>query len=1000
MEVEHKSQADAGSYSKAPKAELDAALAKNYVGVRFQQGKPILDRELNLLGALSNSQQLAQRYIGNGVPDGDDGFLISNIMIDANDFTIKKGRCLVNGYEAVLDADTTYKQQPLINEASDFNFADGSESIYDVHLHVDTREVSSVQDPALQNDGDIGFETSLREKVVWKVLVTKTGTLTDENMSDLCLLAQVDTKNSTPDNKRVTDRRVTGLTLAQIRQRISETPEDLTLNTLKVKNRVDVGTATPSPPPDTSQTLTAARNAANAARAAVGAITNLYDALNKPEVLNPLQSMGGLSLDALKQNAQTAKTAAQTAQRAVDEATNGDASQVLAAARTAAEQANIAANATQEAAEPMLTMARGIRQHGGSNPQLMKVAELIQAQSNPIAQSIDDAKRAATDAVTNANALDAALSNIRTKPTVPGTAALAVSGDSYMFGDLKCAGRVGIGTMEPTATLHVGGGKSVRYELGAGNKLSLGGNGSLEVDAPNIVGGRFTVTDSGNVGIGIPEPKATLHVAGGKGDLVATEGDFKIGDDDIRLKVGVDTKTGEVRLRAEGGASKLILGSGKSDALTIAEMVRAVSAPVVAPPSPEAAIKAANDAAEAGRRMSDVTERYCVQYRDAAQQLAKASPETAASLSKQLEGMIESYKSATQSIEQAKAAAGRAREKSNSPRDVPPEVVATAASIGQAVEQCNDVAQGKLPEIEFGNVTINYDSVKKSQEQLLRSMDEASGASQAARTEADKLTQAVSDYDQAGEVAQPSETRSAYLTVTGDLYLSGKLTMQKSLVTLGTPKDTQAQLGEVVGAIGFYGYNQSHAQLSYRAGNNHQGYFEFVECSADDPSLTYKVDGNHPLTTVRGIFTSTPSDLAENHLSDLDLSAGDVVCLDPHADRIIPTAKANETMALGVVSTKPGFLLNDGAQSQELPPGTLAYPVALCGRVPCKVTDENGAIRRGDLLTSSSTPGHAMKAAPISVEGHDFYRPATIIGKALEAHDAGKGVIEIFITLC
>ncbi len=42
-------------------------------------------------------------------------------------------------------------------------------------------------------------------------------------------------------------------------------------------------------------------------------------------------------------------------------------------------------------------------------------------------------------------------------------------------------------------------------------------------------------------------------------------------------------------------------------------------------------------------------------------------------------------------------------------------------------------------------------------------------------------------------------------------------------------------------------------------------------------------------------------------------------------------------------------------------PGVSATRLALTGRVPVKITGENGAIEPGDLLTTSSTPGHAMK---------------------------------------
>jgi hypothetical protein len=73
---------------------------------------------------------------------------------------------------------------------------------------------------------------------------------------------------------------------------------------------------------------------------------------------------------------------------------------------------------------------------------------------------------------------------------------------------------VGIGITGPTHALHVGVGKSVRHELGPDQKLSLGGNGAFEIDAPNIVGGRFVVSNGGNVGIGAPDPQEKLVVDG------------------------------------------------------------------------------------------------------------------------------------------------------------------------------------------------------------------------------------------------------------------------------------------------------------------------------------------------------------------------------------------------------------------------------------------------------------------------------------------------------
>ena len=61
--------------------------------------------------------------------------------------------------------------------------------------------------------------------------------------------------------------------------------------------------------------------------------------------------------------------------------------------------------------------------------------------------------------------------------------------------------------------------------------------------------------------------------------------------------------------------------------------------------------------------------------------------------------------------------------------------------------------------------------------------------------------------------------------------------------------------------------------------------------------------------------------------------------------------------------------------------------------MPCEVTAENGPIRVGDLLLTSSTAGHAVKGADRS------RMLGAVVGKALEPLAEGKGVIEVLVTL-
>ena len=75
-----------------------------------------------------------------------------------------------------------------------------------------------------------------------------------------------------------------------------------------------------------------------------------------------------------------------------------------------------------------------------------------------------------------------------------------------------------------------------------------------------------------NLGIGNKTPQSQLDIAASHWDLTNTEGDFRIGNDNYRLKIGVSTGgagAGDVRIRAQGGSNSLILGSGTKDVLKI-----------------------------------------------------------------------------------------------------------------------------------------------------------------------------------------------------------------------------------------------------------------------------------------------------------------------------------------------------------------------------------------------------------------------------------------------
>ena len=136
-------------------------------------------------------------------------------------------------------------------------------------------------------------------------------------------------------------------------------------------------------------------------------------------------------------------------------------------------------------------------------------------------------------------------------------------------------------------------------------------------------------------------------------------------------------------------------------------------------------------------------------------------------------------------------------------------------------------------------------------------------------------------------------------------------------------------------------------------------------------------------STFNTVFAKATSaqyaDLAEIYTSDSEYAAGTVVVFGGDQEITASTEYAQTSVA-GVVSTNPAYLMNSAADGQ---------PVALQGRVPCRVV---GNIRKGDLITSSTTPGVATRLDPAD------WQPGVVIGKALANYNSNvEGVIEAVV---
>lgn len=150
--------------------------------------------------------------------------------------------------------------------------------------------------------------------------------------------------------------------------------------------------------------------------------------------------------------------------------------------------------------------------------------------------------------------------------------------------------------------------------------------------------------------------------------------------------------------------------------------------------------------------------------------------------------------------------------------------------------------------------------------------------------------------------------------------------------------------------------------------------------------VTIQLDG------ASGQVITDGADCAENFAvqPDVSLQAGMVMVMAEDG-RLCPSHNAYDKKVVGVISGagdfQPGIILDGRKDSKN------HQPIALNGKVYCRVDATDKAVTMGDLLTSSTTPGHAMKADdPLRAFG-------SVIGKALGTLNSGCGLVPVLISL-
>jgi hypothetical protein len=176
---------------------------RSYIGVRLQQGVPLVDADWNEAHDVRKFevQAFLKWFVGNGVPEGNDGFRIAALDPAAmEDFVVRRGvgtapdgtnnvdrglrhvgRCLVDGMDVLIAEDLTFRDQPLhvsqggaatalattwgVPTIAEVPNVTGTIAVY---LDVWERLVTPMEDPRLVHSG-LGVESCARLKREWVV---------------------------------------------------------------------------------------------------------------------------------------------------------------------------------------------------------------------------------------------------------------------------------------------------------------------------------------------------------------------------------------------------------------------------------------------------------------------------------------------------------------------------------------------------------------------------------------------------------------------------------------------------------------------------------------------------------------------------------------------------------------------------------------------------------------------------------------------------------------
>lgn len=225
-------------------------------------------------------------------------------------------------------------------------------------------------------------------------------------------------------------------------------------------------------------------------------------------------------------------------------------------------------------------------------------------------------------------------------------------------------------------------------------------------------------------------------------------------------------------------------------------------------------------------------------------------------------------------------------------------------------------------------------------------------------------------------------------------------------------KSTSGFAGAFDGAVKIYG-NSSHTKPFLQLHESEDGDYARIQLQVanrplwhisvggPDNSLVFYNSTNSIVSslsesgtlTTRVLTITGGADIAEPFaMSQPDLPKGAVVVIDEaHPGHLKLSTEPYDRRVAGVISGAGGVNPGLSLSQQGVLEGN--QQVALTGRVYVQADASSGPIQPGDLLTTSATPGHAMKAAdPTRAHG-------AILGKAMTGLKEGKGLVLVLVAL-